>query len=392
MIELFNDTEIAFARYSTAELKKAQWMFRCFAYPSLVKMGNYFFTIAFAIRLPIKTLLRKTVFSHFCGGETLEEAMPVVKKLKMAGVQSILDFSVEASNSEASIVRNLLETQHSIKVAAKHDEIPFAVFKPTGFGDPDLLEKASNNSLLSDNDQSLISRYENRIEQLCYEAFKAGIPILIDAEEVRYQAFIDDLVEKMMMKYNHDKCIVFNTLQMYRTDRLDFLKASIAKAKEHKYLLGLKFVRGAYMERERERAIKLGLDSPIYPTKEATDKAFDEAISIAFHELDCVTLFCGSHNETSNALLASLIREKGIAPGDKRIFFSQLFGMSDHISFNLAKLGFNVVKYIPYGPIKEVMPYLSRRAEENTSVKGQSGRELQRIERELIRRKRTQLK
>lgn len=387
MNELFNDTQIAFARYTTPELKKAHWMFRCFAYPSLVKMGNFFFPVAFAIKLPIKNIVKNTVFAHFCGGETLEEAMPVVEKLKQAGVQSILDFSVESSSTEASIVRNLLETQHSIKVASQHAEIPFAVFKPTGFGDPDLLEKASNGSILTDEEQALISRYENRIEQLCKAAYIAGKPILIDAEEVRYQAFIDNLVERMMLLFNKEKCIVFNTLQMYRTDRLAFLETSIAKARKDNYFLGLKFVRGAYMERERARAQKLGVQSPIYPSKEDTDNAFDEAIRIAFSNLDIVTIFCGSHNETSNALLASLIRESGISPCDKRIFFSQLFGMSDHISFNLAKLGFNVVKYIPYGPIKEVMPYLTRRAEENTSVRGQSGRELQRIKKELIRRK-----
>jgi proline dehydrogenase len=386
-MQIFEDTQTAFDRYSDRKLTKAYWLFRLFSHSWLVSIAKIKLKIAFVLGLPIEGIIRNTVFSHFCGGETLESSLPVVEELGQRNVKSILDFSVESSSEEKDIVANMLETQRSIRVASSHANVAFAVFKPTAFAHPDLLEKAACQTLQSEDEKAAVLKYENRITQLCQTAYNDGISILIDAEEARYQPYIDALCEKMMLQFNRNKPIIFNTLQMYRTDRVDYLKKLIAFARENKVYAGVKLVRGAYLEQERQRAVKQGIASPVHADKEATDNAFNEALRISTNNIDVLSIFCGTHNEVSIGLLMKLMDERGIVLNDKRVFFSQLFGMSDNISFNLAKYGYNVAKYIPYGPVREVLPYLIRRAEENTSVGKQTGRELQLIRKEIYRRR-----
>jgi proline dehydrogenase len=383
----FENTEIAFKNRSTFELKRAYWLFLFMSKASLVKIGKVLILSALRIKFPVSFILKPTLFNHFCGGETLLEAAQTVKKLKPFHIHSILDYSVEGKENEESIQAALNETIETIKNAAWNPEIPFTVFKPSAFASRDLLEKASNNICLNDFEKQELQKFKDRINLLCKTAFDADIPVMIDAEHSYYQQIIDDVCEAMMRKYNHSKAIVFNTLQMYRTDRFEFLEDLLQKAREQNYFLGIKFVRGAYMEKERERAIKLGYSSPIWPDKDATDKCLNDALQFSIKNIDKITIFNGTHNEQSCLYLTQLMVENNIPKHDKRIWFSQLYGMSDNISFNLANEGYNVAKYIPYGPLKHVIPYLIRRAEENTSVKGQTSRELKLINNELIQRK-----
>jgi proline dehydrogenase len=281
----------------------------------------------------------------------------------------------------------LAETIRSIKNAANDPNIPFAVFKPTAFTTAAVLTKVSAGESLTETEITEAANFRLRVEKLCQTAFDNGVPVLIDAEDSWYQRFIDEVVNAMMAKFNKEKAIVFNTFQMYRVDRLAFLKQSFEMAEAGNYFLGAKFVRGAYMEKERERASKMGYPSPIQPDKKATDRDYNAALKYCVERIGRISVFNGTHNEFSSTWLAGLMDEAGIAKDDKRIWFSQLYGMSDHISFNLANAGYNVAKYLPYGPVKHVVPYLVRRAEENTSVKGQTGRELRLIQSEKNRRK-----
>jgi proline dehydrogenase len=310
-----------------------------------------------------------------------------VRKLESFGVRAILDYSIEGGSSIDEINATLEETLRSIKNAGSDPNIPFAVFKPSGFCDVEVLEVLSQNPNPPANALAEGENFRKRVDTLCKAAYDAGVPILIDAEDSWYQKFLDEVVDEMMAKYNKERVIVFNTFQMYRHDRMVFLKETLEKAKQGNYFAGLKFVRGAYMEKERARAAKMGYPSPIQPNKEATDKAYDEAIIIALQHIDRVMVFNGSHNEESNRIQAEFIVKNGLAKNDPRIWFSQLYGMSDHISFNLAAEGYNVAKYVPYGPVRSVMPYLFRRAEENTSIAGQTGRELRLLEIEKKRRR-----
>lgn len=383
----FNNTEIAFKSKSTADLKRAKFLFTTMASPTLVKLATWLTNLAIKLRIPIDWAIKPTIYRHFVGGVTIEGCNDLVQRHKEFGVSSILDFSVEGGHDEKSIQATLQETLKSIRNAVGNSGVPFAVFKPTAFAAPELLESAEPGKPVKPIMENEYYRFRSRVNVLCNEAHNLDVPLMIDAEHSWYQHLVDDTVEEMMRRYNTDKAIVFNTLQMYRHDRIQFLKDSIARAREGKYFLGIKFVRGAYMEQERERAKQMGYPSPIQPDKASTDSAFDEAIRISLDNSDIVTIFCGSHNENSNILMANEIVKRGLSIDDKRFWFSQLYGMSDHISFNLASNGFNVAKYVPYGPVKNVMPYLFRRAEENTSIAGQTSRELKLLKTELKRRK-----
>jgi proline dehydrogenase len=352
-----------------------------------VKIANPFIWVCSTLRIPIGWIVKPTAFKHFVGGETLADCQPAVTKLKGAGVYSILDYSVEGKESDKAIEAALQETLRAVKNAGNNPDIPFAVFKPTAFGNSHALEVISGGSHA---DKEVIQegeKFRARIDQLCKTAFDNDIPIMIDAEDTFYQNFIDQVVLDMMRKYNYKRAIVFNTYQMYRHDRVGVLENDIRTAKEEKFFLGAKFVRGAYMERERERARKLRYEDPIQPDKESTDRDYNLALKISLDNLDTVSIFNGTHNEFSSQYLANLMIERKIDPADKRVWFSQLYGMSEHISFNLAAAGFNVAKYVPYGPVHFVLPYLMRRVEENSSVKGQTGRELALIRTERNRRK-----
>jgi len=383
----FENTQIAFDIKTNKELKKAYFLFKTMSKAWIVKTGKVLLQLASFLHIPINWAVKPTIYSHFVGGETLEDCENVVENLARYNVKSILDFSVEGKESPEDIEKALQETLKSIQNAGRNPNIPFAVFKPTAFVRHKILEIVSAAKDLSSLEQKEFDAFVQRIELLCRTAFENHVPILIDAEDFAFQKAIDEVVTKMMEKFNSEKAIVFNTLQMYRHDRLEFLEKAYKKAVEGNYYLGIKFVRGAYMERERERAKKMNYPSPIYPDKESTDKGYNAGLKFTIDHIDRISVFNGTHNEFSSKYLADLMQEKGIDKNDSRIYFSQLYGMSDHISFNLAKEGFNVAKYVPYGPVKFVMPYLIRRAEENTSIAGQTSRELMLITKELNRRK-----
>jgi proline dehydrogenase len=383
----FEDTRTAFAIKSDRDLLKAYFMFRAISYPTLVKLANPVIRFLSAIRAPIGWLVKPTVFNHFVGGETLKKCNKAVQKLKSAGVYSILDYSVEGKESDKAMQAALEETLRAVKNAGENPDIPFAVFKPTAFGTHHALEVLSGEGPYDETSVREGEKFRQRVDTLCHTAYQCDIPIMIDAEETYIQNFIDQVVMDMMRRYNKEKCIVFNTYQMYRHDRLGILKKDIATARSDKFFLGAKFVRGAYMERERARAAKLGYEDPIQPDKDATDRDYNLGLKTALDNIDVVCIFNGTHNEYSSRYLAELMIERKMDPGDRRIWFSQLYGMSEHISFPMAAAGFNVAKYVPYGPVHNVLPYLMRRVEENTSVKGQTGRELSLIRKERQRRK-----
>ena len=383
----FDNTEIAFRYKSNGDLSRARILFTAIANPGLVKVGKSLTYFALNMHLPIAWVIKPTLYKHFVGGETLDECEKTVRLLSKFNVKSILDYSVEGGKDLASMQRTLEETLRSVIHAAKYPDIPFSVFKPTAFASQEVLTRASENGITDAETIKAIQFFKDSVEKLCKTAFDNDIPIMIDAEDSWYQPFVDQVVTEMMEKYNKEKAIVYNTLQMYRTDRLDFLKDSLRNAEEGNYFLGIKFVRGAYMEKERLRAIEHGYPSPIQPDKDATDQNYDAGVAFTLAHLDRISVFSGSHNEKSNQLLTKLMEKQGLARNDSRIWISQLYGMSDHISFNLADEGYNVAKYIPYGPVRNILPYLIRRAEENTSIAGQTGRELALLEQERIRRK-----
>ncbi len=383
----FSSTEIAFKIKSNKELRKANMLFKAISSPALVKLGGMFSHLAINIRFPINWIVKPTIYQHFCGGETIRDCLPVIEKLSAFNVKSVLDYSVEGKEETEEIEAALEETLRTVINAADNKNIPFAVFKPTAFARSLILEKKSAGSALNPEEEQEAENFRNRVDRLCKTAFDNGVRIMIDAEDVCYQDFIDQVVTEMMEKYNRERAIVYNTYQMYRTDRLEMLERDYRTSLRKGFYLGIKFVRGAYMERERERAARLGYPSPIHPDKESTDLDYDRALKFSVEHIDRISIFNGTHNEKSSLYLTELMEEHGIARDDERCYFSQLFGMSDHISFNLAHEGYLVAKYLPYGPVRSVLPYLIRRTEENTSIAGQTSRELQLITREKQRRK-----
>jgi proline dehydrogenase len=383
----FENTEIAFRYKTNPDLSRARMLFGTIANPWLVKAGKSLTYFALNLHIPIAWAIKPTLYKHFVGGETLGECEKTVKLLSRYKVKSILDYSVEGGKDRESMQRTLDETLRSVIHASKHPDIPFSVFKPTAFASQQVLTLASGTEPIDSETAKAIQFFNDCVAQLCKTAYENGIPIMIDAEDSWYQPFVDKVVTEMMEKYNKQKAIVYNTLQMYRTDRLGYLKEALQKAEEGNYFLGMKFVRGAYMEKERLRAAEKGYPSPIQPDKAATDNNYDDGIAFSVAHLDRISVFNGSHNEISNRLLTELMEKAGIPRNENKIWFSQLYGMSDHISFNLADEGYNVTKYIPYGPVRNILPYLLRRAEENTSIAGQTGRELTLLEKERTRRK-----
>ncbi len=383
----FDDTEIAFKLKTNAELKKAHLLFRLFGFKWLIAVGPVLANIALSLRLPIKGIIRNTLFAQFCGGETINECRPTSEQLWLCKVSTILDYSVEGADDEASLDATKNEIIQTINEAATHDYISFSVFKITGIGRFELLEKISNKKTLNPDEVAEKQRFESRFDAICQYAYQKGVCILIDAEESWIQNAIDHLAIQAMHKYNKEKAVIYNTVQMYRHDRIAFLKKSIAEAEGNNYYTGFKIVRGAYMEKERKRAKENNYTSPIQPDKASADRDYNLALEICVQHIDRVSICAGTHNEHSSQYLAELMAEKGLKNSDSRVYFSQLLGMSDHISFNLTNAGYNVAKYVPYGPVKDVLPYLTRRAQENSSVAGQASRELRLIETELKRRK-----
>lgn len=381
----FENLEVAFASKTDAELRKMYLIFATLNNNLISDLGIGLANLAFKLKLPVKGIMKKTMFGHFCGGETIAESIEACRKLAKYGVHSILDLSVEGKGDEESFDRTCEEIYQTMIESAKTDYMPFGVFKTTGLGDYHIMEKIQAGEKLSAAEELAFSKLKGRVDRLCKAAHDLGLKILVDAEESWFQNVIDDLAYEAMEKYNRERCVVYNTYQMYRHDSLERLKKAHQVALEKGYLFGAKPVRGAYMEKERERAQEMGYVDPIQPNKAATDRDYDAAIKYSVES--GVYLVCATHNEKSSLHLTELMNLHGIEPKSDRVYFSQLYGMSDVISFNLAKAGYHVVKYVPYGPVEKVMPYLTRRAAENTSIAGQSSREFELVKREMRRRK-----
>jgi len=382
----FENTEIAFSYKSDKELKQAAWLFSLINQNWLVKIGTRLTPLAFKLKLPIKGLVRVTIYDQFCGGETLEECAPVTERLAQHSVETILDYGVEAKVTDEEFDKSVNEFLKAIAFARQNHHVPFVSIKVTGIGAFSLFEKLHAKLKLSDAEFLSWNLVKGRMHKLCKAAHDAGIGVMVDAEETWIQDPIDELAMEMMRFYNKEKPIVYNTVQLYRTDRLAFLKSSFEKAKQSGFILAEKLVRGAYMEKERRRAAEMNYQSPIQPNKEATDHDYDAALEFCLENTDRISCCVATHNEHSCMLATKLAEKKNIQPAQPHLHFSQLYGMSDNITFNLAHAGYNVTKYVPYGPVKDVVPYLMRRAQENTSVSGQSSRELLLLRKELKRR------
>jgi proline dehydrogenase len=387
MEKIFNNTKVAFALKTDTELDRAYFLFKMIDSEPLVRIGTAVTNFALKAHLPVEGLIRATVFDHFCGGTTEDDCLTVVDKMYTKGVSSVLDYSVEGKEEEEQFDAALEMTLKTIEFAKERAAIPFAVFKPTGFGRFYLYEKIGEKQPLTAEEQKEWNKVIERFDIVCKAAYEKDVALLIDGEESWMQDAADDIVTDMMRKYNKEKAIVFNTLQLYRHDRLDYLKKLHEQAKVEGFYIGMKLVRGAYMEKENKRAEEKGYPTPICESKEATDLNYDTTVVYMMDHLDRMAIFAGTHNELSSYKLIELMEAKGVLKNDPRIWFGQLYGMSDNISYNLAAHGYNVAKYLPFGPVRDVMPYLIRRAEENTSVAGQTSRELNLLKTERDRRK-----
>ena len=384
----FENTEIAFGSKTNGDLRRAYILFRLVGNRRLVRFGKWFTDFCFRCRIPIRGMVKKTIFKQFCGGETIKDCDRTIAQLGEFGIGTILDYSVEGKTSEADFDTTVNEIIDTIHRAANDTHVPFAVFKVTGIGRFGVLEFANNGEeSLNEQQRSDLKIISDRIQRICQAAYDAQVPLFIDAEETWIQNTVDTIVLQMMRLFNREKAIVFNTVQMYRHDRLEFVRNHLAIAKDENFHYGIKLVRGAYMEKERERAQEIGYDSPIQPNKMTCDTDFNAALELILENISHAALCSGSHNEDSAHVLVDTMQKLAIDKTDKRVWCAQLLGMSDHISYNLAYAGYNVAKYVPYGPVKEVMPYLLRRANENTSVAGQTSRELSLLIRERNRRK-----
>jgi len=382
----FENTEIAFHHSSNFALKRAYWMFRIINVNFLVKIGPPITNFAVKIGLPIKGLIKATIFKHFCGGETITECDNTIKNLYEGKVGTILDYSIEGEDDEQVFDNTRDEILRTIERASGDKAVPITVFKVTGVGRFSLLEKLDEGLELPTLEKAEWKKIQNRVLAICEKAYKTGIPVMIDAEETWIQKTIDLLALNMMGRFNKEKAIVYNTYQLYRHDKLESLKKDYEEALDEGFILGAKIVRGAYMEKERKRAAEKGYVSPIQVNKIATDNAYNDALRFCITHIERIAIVAGTHNEDSCSLLAELINDKHIDPKNTHIYFSQLLGMSDNLSFNLANANYNVAKYVPYGPIKAVLPYLFRRAQENTAIAGQMSRELSLIVKEKHRR------
>ncbi|MFN3426283.1 MAG: proline dehydrogenase family protein [Candidatus Thermochlorobacter sp.] len=379
----FDDTELAFKRLSDRDLLRVRWLFRIMNSPILNKFGIAALRTAMKWHLPVEPLIKATLFRQFCGGETADDCATTVAELARANIKTILDYAVEAECSEAGFERVTQMVLQNIALAKVNPAVPFAVFKVTGIARVELLEKVSAKQALSDAEKIEWEKVKERVARITTAAKEANVPVMIDAEESWIQDAIDELAMSAMRQHNRQRAMVFNTIQLYRRDRLEFLKASFAEAEAKGFHLGVKLVRGAYMEKERKRAAELGYPSPIHDTKRDTDRDYDAALDFCLAHLDRIAICAGTHNEVSSLKLANALDH----PAHPQVYFSQLYGMGDHISYTLAANGFNVAKYVPFGAVRDVLPYLMRRAEENSALAGYVSRELRLIEAEVARRR-----
>lgn len=384
---IFDNTETSLALKSNSELTKALFLFKIIQWPQLVKIGTALTKLALNTNLPFEKLIRSTVFEHFCGGIDENDCLKVITKMYTKNVHTVLDFSCERKQEEKQFEEIERRIYKSLHFARFHKAIPFVVFKPTAIGKFEIFQKITEAGILDELEKIEWLGIQDRFDRICRKAYDYKVPVLIDAEESWMQEAADQLIEDMMEKYNKREVIVYTTVQAYRWDRLEYVKHLIQKSWDRDFKIGLKLVRGAYMEKERARAGKMGYQDPICVNKKATDNLYNSILNYTFNHLQSINLFVGTHNEESSYFLMDLMKEKKISKNDHRVWFSQLYGMSDHISFNLSEEGYNVAKYLPYGPVKNVIPYLFRRAVENTSVAGQTSRELFLIRKEINRRK-----
>ena len=383
----FDNTNIAFKSKSNKDLKRAYWLFKLIGSNLMVTLGKYATLLCLKLRIPINWFIKATIFKQFCGGTSIKNCNEKINELAEYNIGTILDYSVEGKENEESAENTVNEIKKTIERGSSDQMIPFAVFKISGLGSSNLLYKASNNIKITDFEKLKLDKIYNRVYEICSFASKKDLPIFIDAEESWIQSIIDKWAYNLMKEFNRDKAIIFNTLQMYRVDRLEYLKNIHILSSKDGFIYGIKLVRGAYMEKERKRAMEMNYPSPIQNNKSATDNDFNDAIHYIVNHSNDFSLCVGSHNEKSNLLLVELMNKNNIDKSSPNFCFAQLLGMSDHISYNLSHEGFNVAKYVPYGPIREVMPYLFRRADENTSVSGQTSRELSLIKEEIKRRR-----
>ncbi len=385
MSTLFNDTKIAFRSKSNKQLLQAYWLFRLLGFPELTKIGTYFIKTALRLPLGLKKVIKTTLYQQFCGGETLEECQKTMAELQQFGVYSIPDYAAEGQKSQKAFEEALSQILQTIKLAEEEESISFAVFKITALGPIDLLIKTQQGVDLSETEQKEWELLDHRIHRVFSFAFKARVRVMVDAEESWIQDVIDEWVLSAMFLYNTQHAWIYNTYQMYRMDTPTRLQQLASRARKLSFIPGVKLVRGAYMEKENTRATQLGCESPIWKTKKETDQSFDAAIGFCLsHD---IALCLGTHNEDSVALALDFIEMNKIERSSELICFAQLYGMSDHLTFNLAAQGYRVAKYLPFGPMELSLPYLFRRANENKSVSGQSGREQELLKKELERRK-----
>lgn len=383
----FNNTKIAFKLKSNWGLLKSFLLFKFIKNQYLTKIGIKMVRFLIKYKAPISSfLIKRIIFNHFCGGENKKNCLPVIKNLYTCGVKSVLDYSIEGQNKEKDFNSIYYEIISNIDFSKENIEIPFVVFKPTSLGNMKIYEKVNKKLILNDEEKLLWNNIKNRFDGICKKAFEKNILVLIDAEESWIQDAVDILSEKMMKKYNKKKTIVYNTLQMYRWDRIDYLKKSYKKSINGNYFIGYKLVRGAYMEKERKRAKLMGYKDPIQIDKKSTDNDYNDALRYSIDHIDKISIYAGTHNEKSCTIIKNLLDNKKIDKNSNNIWIGQLYGMSDHITFMLGDLGYNATKYLPYGPLKETIPYLIRRAEENVSITGQTNRELDLIKKEIKRR------
>jgi len=383
-----NNLDVAYSSKSDKELKKAHLLFLLMNNQGLANVGTFFIKLLFEFKFPIKKVIKNTMFSHFCGGETMQECDSTIILLHKYKVGTILDFSVESGGSEEAYHDNMLEILATIKKAADQPEIPFCVFKASALTNVSLLEKIQRfPKTVTDDEWRSFEFFKTRFQTLCREAYLASVRIMVDAEESWIQTVVDDFTYQMMALYNQQKPIVYITYQMYRHDRLDELKKAYQEAKNNHYKLGVKLVRGAYLEKEIDYAADNMIRKAIHKTKADTDKAYNDALHFIMKHINVIAICAGTHNEESTLLVTDLMKEYEIKYNHPHVYFAQLLGMSDNISFNLSNLGYNTAKYVPYGPVESVMPYLMRRAKENSAIAGQTSRELSMIKAELKRRK-----
>jgi len=382
----FSNTERAFHLQPDSGVRRARFLFGLLRYGWLMRILGGLTQLAIRLHLPVDFLIRRLIFNHFCAGETLSAAIPVMERLHRSGVHSIPDYSAEGKSDETSFERVCREVLGTLELSEENRAVSHAVFKPSGIGSFGLWEQLSTGATLHGADLEAFEKLELRLDRIFSEASRRGVAVMVDAEETWIQPAIDAMVRRYSSLYNRERVIVYNTLQMYRNDRLGFLASETELARREGYFLGYKIVRGAYHEQEIQRAEKMGYPVPVYTRKEETDSAYDEAVRFCFANREVIGCCVATHNEESTMRLARLLKADSNNEGHP-FFFAQLYGMSDHITFNLAAAGFSVSKYMPYGPLREVIPYLLRRAEENRSVSGQTGRELYYLDKEWQRRR-----